>query len=291
MDGLEIDDKTRAALGRLTAAEKECLARRLRHQTAKEMALDLGVSPHAVEKRLKMARAKLGLSSSLEAARLLAASEMPCQRTGPQPADLALALPAGHARPHRQLMWGVPIVILTAAALALVAQMSEGGVAPIDAGGVAPYPASVSSAQQGDARPPTPVLSPEDQAKRVDRTSEPEDLVEATPPEIQVVLRDSFAGADRNRSGYIEPEESPYSGTAEVTFPIFNRDEHGNVTPTGEVRRLSVDQARAEYIGRADDDHDGRIDFQEYRKWMGPIMAERGIPAAWKADMNRPIEQ
>ena len=66
-----IDARMQAALARLTDNEKECLRRRLRQQTAKEMALELGVSPHAVEKRLKMARAKLGLSSSLEAARLL----------------------------------------------------------------------------------------------------------------------------------------------------------------------------------------------------------------------------
>lgn len=63
------------ALARLTANEKECLRRRLLPQTAKEMATDLGISPHAVEKRLKMARAKLGVSSSLAAARLLAGAE------------------------------------------------------------------------------------------------------------------------------------------------------------------------------------------------------------------------
>lgn len=71
----EIDERMRAAILRLTTAERECLKRCLRHQTAKQMALDLGISPHAVEKRLKMARAKLGLSSSLEAARLVEALE------------------------------------------------------------------------------------------------------------------------------------------------------------------------------------------------------------------------
>lgn len=86
-EGVTIDARMQEALARLTDNEKECLRRRLRQQTAKEMALDLGVSPHAVEKRLKMARAKLGLSSSLEAARLLAASEG-YQRTGPQVSDL-----------------------------------------------------------------------------------------------------------------------------------------------------------------------------------------------------------
>ena len=65
--GMEvIDESTRAAILRLTRAERECLKRCLNHQTAKQMALDLGISPHAVEKRLKMARAKLGLSSSLD---------------------------------------------------------------------------------------------------------------------------------------------------------------------------------------------------------------------------------
>lgn len=77
-----------AALRRLTENEKICLRRRLVPQTAKEMALDLGISPHAVEKRLKMARTKLGVSSSLAAARLLAASEG-YQSLVPQPPELA----------------------------------------------------------------------------------------------------------------------------------------------------------------------------------------------------------
>src|SRR5690606_39999059 len=91
-EDVTIDAQMLAALARLTDNEKECLRRRLRQQTAKEMALDLGVSPHAVEKRLKMARAKLGLSSSLEAARLLAAAEG-YQQTGPHAADLEKSAP------------------------------------------------------------------------------------------------------------------------------------------------------------------------------------------------------
>jgi len=72
---MRTDKQAEAAVARLTANEKECLRRRLLPQTAKEMATDLGISPHAVEKRLKMARAKLGVSSSLAAARLLAGAE------------------------------------------------------------------------------------------------------------------------------------------------------------------------------------------------------------------------
>jgi DNA-binding CsgD family transcriptional regulator len=93
--GMEaIDESMRAAIRRLTLAERECLKRCLSHQTAKQMALDLGISPHAVEKRLKMARAKLGLSSSLEAAKLVESLER-YGRLGPQSPDL----PSGDAGP------------------------------------------------------------------------------------------------------------------------------------------------------------------------------------------------
>jgi DNA-binding CsgD family transcriptional regulator len=93
----EADEVARAALARLTEREKDCLRRRLLHQTAKEMALELGVSPHAVEKRLKTARAKLGVGSSLEAARKLAALEG-YQRLGAQSPDLAMAASATQKR-------------------------------------------------------------------------------------------------------------------------------------------------------------------------------------------------
>ena len=95
---MEIDERTRAALARLTENEKTCLRRRLLPQTAKEMAIALGISPHAVEKRLKMARTKLGLSSSLQAARLLAGYE----RTVPEEADLAAADAADQTDPHAE---------------------------------------------------------------------------------------------------------------------------------------------------------------------------------------------
>lgn len=60
---------------RLTEREKVCLRLWLEHKTAKEIALDLGISHHAVEKRLKMARTKLDADTWLEAARMLANAE------------------------------------------------------------------------------------------------------------------------------------------------------------------------------------------------------------------------
>ena len=46
----------RKLLSRLTEREKVCLRQWLQHKSAKEIAADLGISHHAVEKRLKMAR-------------------------------------------------------------------------------------------------------------------------------------------------------------------------------------------------------------------------------------------
>lgn len=138
-----IDESTRAAILRLTIAERECLKRCLDHQTAKQMAIDLGISPHAVEKRLKMARAKLGLSSSLEAAKLVESVDQ-CGRLVPGSSDLS----PGNARPdeggsiaasrnetawitRRHLVYvvsGAMLMIFVAAAALLILVQSSGAI-------------------------------------------------------------------------------------------------------------------------------------------------------------------
>lgn len=136
------DDSMRAAILRLTTGERECLKRCLDHQTAKEMALDLGVSPHAVEKRLKMARAKLGMSSSLEAAKLVAAADEP-DRLVPQTSALsgtdAIGEEVPAAIPHPSITRGkrrafiyvvsgaILMIFVTAAALIVWLQASGTG--------------------------------------------------------------------------------------------------------------------------------------------------------------------
>ena len=89
---------------RLTEREKEPLRLWLNHKSAKEIALELGISHHAVEKRLKMARAKLGVASSLEAARMLAEAEGYGQTVTYTP-DL------GEREPRGQTWRSKPIVI------------------------------------------------------------------------------------------------------------------------------------------------------------------------------------
>lgn len=104
----------RDSLSRLSEREKVCLRQWLQHKSAKEIAADLGISHHAVEKRLKMARMKLGATSSLEAARMLAESEG-YGRTVPQSPDLASDAPPSHWGLIRLAALGVALMILVAA--------------------------------------------------------------------------------------------------------------------------------------------------------------------------------
>jgi DNA-binding CsgD family transcriptional regulator len=104
----------RGSLSRLTEREKVCLRQWLQHKSAKEIAADLGISHHAVEKRLKMARIKLGATSSLEAARVLVEAEGYGQ-TVPQSPDLVSDARPLHSAFSRLTVLGVGIMILVGA--------------------------------------------------------------------------------------------------------------------------------------------------------------------------------
>jgi len=62
-------------IARLTEAQRVALRYFMERKTAKQIALELGITPKAVELRLKGARDALGVSTSAEAARILAAAE------------------------------------------------------------------------------------------------------------------------------------------------------------------------------------------------------------------------
>lgn len=98
---------------KLTERQKECLRLIVRGFEAKEAARELGISPTAVVERLRSARRVLGVETSREAARLLAAAEgsginrwrvdMP-----PELADVPYPLPTelsnGGASPNERLL-------------------------------------------------------------------------------------------------------------------------------------------------------------------------------------------
>ncbi|SHN50082.1 LuxR C-terminal-related transcriptional regulator [Erythrobacter sanguineus] len=112
---------------RLTEREKEVLRAWLAHKTAKEIAMDIGVSHHAVEKRLKLARVKLDAGSSLEAARILAQAE------GYQPAvtgsaDLFAAPSSRQSLQYRPiLIGGIAMSFTMIVALGLIAAQQPAG--------------------------------------------------------------------------------------------------------------------------------------------------------------------
>lgn len=171
--------------------------------------------------------------------------------------------------------------MIAIAAVALAAILQSAASAPD-----VPAP---TRAVPADAPPPSAV------------TYAPEDMAEATPAEIQIVVRDTFAGFDKNRSGYIEPEEAPIAarfGSNEIAREgpveqrIYKPDANGR--PTDEVLRVftvSLEQARAEYIAQGDTNGDGKVDFWEFERWQAPIMAKRGVPKWWKEEVNRPIAE
>lgn len=105
---------------RLSEREKEVLRAWLGHKTAKEIAIDLGISHHAVEKRLKLARTKLDAGSSLQAARILAQAEG-YQPTVAAPADLPPAPPLRPSSRYRPIvLGGIAMSLAIVLALALV---------------------------------------------------------------------------------------------------------------------------------------------------------------------------
>ncbi|NML06838.1 EF-hand domain-containing protein [Sphingomonas sp. G-3-2-10] len=233
--GVTIDERTRSALARLTASEKECLRRRLLPQTAKEMAIDLGISPHAVEKRLKMARAKLGVGSSLQAARLLIASED--QKLVPHAPDLvpAAANRDAPARPGGRRRWlifgAITMSIILAATLALTL-----------------------------AGTPEPIAQDAPRPGGTER-------VPATPEIAAAFLGDSFDTMDRNKSGFLEPEEMPRMTVRSKGGPS------GAIDPKG---------AQALFTARNDLNRDGKVSRAEFIEATRPMIEAGGVPAKWK---------
>lgn len=62
---------------KLTEAQRVCLRMVLMHLSSKDIARELGISPHTVDQRLRIAIQSLGVANRFEAARILAKHEGP----------------------------------------------------------------------------------------------------------------------------------------------------------------------------------------------------------------------
>lgn len=246
---MTVDEQTRASLARLTANERECLRRRLLPQTAKEMAAELGISPHAVEKRLKMARTKLGLSSSLEAARLLAASDG-YQPLVPHAPDLSgtgdigeartFAAPSSGAGTHHLRYQGLLMMMI----LALLAVFAQD------------VPAAAPAAPTLFASDGSPVAS-----RKVDAD------------EAAAFEREAFAGLDADHSGFLDETEAaalePRDNSRDTALPS---------APPANARDPAAER---KWMDKLDHDRDGRVSVDEYVGYMMPWTLLSGVPAYW----------
>ncbi len=231
-----------AHLDKLTEREKEVLRRWLEHRTAKEIALDLGISHHAVEKRLKMARIKLGAASSLEAARALAQAEAEAgavvEAAGygqavPHPPDLHPTSKPRKSRQHQAIIFGgIAMVLASIIALVLVA---------------APQP---------------------DQKIAL---SEKAGAIELNPN-----IEPIFEMLDKDGSGYLESPESPFVELAFLADPAEGLSEENRKGVAGLGNGADPEHI-AEFYSTADSDGDGRVSFREFYSWHQARLDQLGV--------------
>ncbi len=82
VDGLQspADDEMEARVARLTAGQLDCLRLVDQHLSSKEIAAELGISPHTVDQRIRQALQTLGVERRAQAARVVARYSGPYQR-------------------------------------------------------------------------------------------------------------------------------------------------------------------------------------------------------------------
>lgn len=245
---------------KLTEREKEVLRLWLERKTAKEIAIELGVSHHAVEKRLKMARFKLGVASSLEAARILSEEER-YQRAGAHPPDVPIRRTTAQGNGSQIKLTGAAIMITFAlATLALAAQ-------------------STSSAETYGALPDSGVGENVGFKGVLDK-----DMIRPTEAQIDVITRATFDFIDEDKSSFLEGLESPVGAPSEKRL-MPTKDENGNVTGR-EMRLMTPKEATDGFYNLADKDRDGRVSYAEFRAWSRPTLLRIGIPKIWVTDLE-----
>lgn len=233
---METSDKT----ARLTEREKEVLRAWLDHKTAKEIAIELGISHHAVEKRLKMARVKLDVGSSLEAARMLAEVEGYGRAVGGSP-DLEETPQMVHAHRSEPFVIGA-IAMILATTLALILAQQSGVTQPPAA------PATSSDTMTAKVAQQTRAVFESLDTNGSGFLERPE-----TPLRRMIML-----GPD---------------DTVDETGRIVRT---GKLDPPGKVDADLLD----EFYDAADQNGDGAVSYAEYHAWSLPRLAELGLTLA-----------
>jgi DNA-binding CsgD family transcriptional regulator len=224
-------------VSRLTSKERECLRRWLNHETAKQIALALEISHHAVEKRLKSARSKLGVGTSIEAAQMLAHVEGYGQPVSRSP-DLSIEKNDRQTKRSNSLKIGALVMTILLAALATVTMQANLTATPVNEG-----------------------VSIEADAVMVDESGQVEALS---------IFRLSGKGA-----GQDAPTEEELVEYLDRQFRKFDRDGSGSIEVTEVPNAVAVDKegkpiivhddrARTEFLNRHDQNSDSTVSFAEF---------------------------
>ncbi|NUQ18224.1 MAG: helix-turn-helix transcriptional regulator [Sphingomonas sp.] len=90
------DDRLAERVARLTQGQLDCLGLVHEHLSSKEIAAELGISPHTVDQRIRQSLQTLGVERRAQAARIVAQHSEPYQRLIHQPPYIPCAAESGH---------------------------------------------------------------------------------------------------------------------------------------------------------------------------------------------------
>ena len=91
------DDPMTARVARLSPAQLDCLRLVDQHLSSKEIAAELGISPHTVDQRVRQSLHILGVGRRSQAARIVAQYPGAYQRLIHQPSYIPAGLQSGHS--------------------------------------------------------------------------------------------------------------------------------------------------------------------------------------------------
>ena len=91
-----LENKMAERVGRLTQGQLECLHLVDQHLSSKEIAVELNISPHTVDQRIRGALATLGVDRRAQAARIVAQYSQPYQRLIHQSPHVEIEAPEPH---------------------------------------------------------------------------------------------------------------------------------------------------------------------------------------------------
>jgi DNA-binding CsgD family transcriptional regulator len=90
------NDPVAERVRRLTSGQLDCLKLVHQHLSSKEIAAELGISPHTVDQRIRQSLQTLGVERRAQAARIVAQYSEPYQRLIHQPPYIPAAAESGH---------------------------------------------------------------------------------------------------------------------------------------------------------------------------------------------------